>query len=71
MDLGTNTQKFLDDPLYLGLRRQRVPDREMSEFMEEFMQEMHAIFPKLLVQFEVRFAGGIKVGLRTYREVTS
>lgn len=25
----------------------------MSEFMEEFMREMRAVFPKLLVQFEV------------------
>ncbi|KAH8113965.1 hypothetical protein DFH11DRAFT_1689300 [Phellopilus nigrolimitatus] len=52
LDLGTNNEKFLDDPLYLGLRRKRVSDGEMSEFMEEFMKEMRAAFPKLLVQFE-------------------
>lgn len=54
LDLGTNNQKFLDDPLYLGLRRRRVTDQEMTEFMEEFMREMTAAFPKLLIQFEVR-----------------
>lgn len=32
----------------------------MSEFMEEFMREMHAAFPKLLVQFEVRPQSEIK-----------
>ena len=53
LDLGTNNQQFLDDPLYLGLRRRRVPDAEMTEFMEEFMREMRNHFPKLLVQFEV------------------
>jgi malate dehydrogenase (oxaloacetate-decarboxylating)(NADP+) len=52
LDLGTNTQKFLDDPLYLGLRQRRPSDEEMSEFMEEFMREMHREFPHLLVQFE-------------------
>ncbi|KAI5121722.1 hypothetical protein M0805_002115 [Coniferiporia weirii] len=52
LDLGTNNQKILDDPLYLGLRRRRVSDGEMSEFMEEFMREMRATFPKLLIQFE-------------------
>lgn len=52
LDLGTNNEKFLDDPLYLGMRRRRVSDEEMSEFMEEFMYEMHRAFPKLLVQFE-------------------
>ncbi|KAJ7185382.1 hypothetical protein C8R46DRAFT_882112 [Mycena filopes] len=52
LDLGTNTQKYLDDPLYLGLRHKRVPTAEMTEFMDEFMYEMSVAFPKLLVQFE-------------------
>ncbi len=54
LDLGTNNQNFLDDPLYLGLRQRRVPDEVMTEFMEEFMLAMSRTFPKLLVQFEVR-----------------
>jgi len=52
LDLGTNTQRYLDDPLYLGARMRRVGDAEMREFMEEFMYEMHKAFPKLLIQFE-------------------
>ncbi|KAI0783818.1 malic enzyme [Abortiporus biennis] len=52
LDLGTNNQKFLDDPLYLGLRQPRVPMEEMTEFMEEFMHEMSQVFPNLIVQFE-------------------
>ncbi|KAF8205441.1 malic enzyme [Mycena galopus ATCC 62051] len=52
LDLGTNTQKYLDDPLYLGFRRKRVPTAEMTEFMDEFMYEMSVAFPKLLIQFE-------------------
>lgn len=52
LDLGTNTQKYLDDPLYLGLRQKRVSDKEMTEFMDEFMHEMSAAFPKLMIQFE-------------------
>lgn len=52
LDLGTNTQRYLDDPLYLGLRQKRVSDDVMTEFMEEFMHEMSVNFPKLLVQFE-------------------
>jgi malate dehydrogenase (oxaloacetate-decarboxylating)(NADP+) len=52
LDLGTNTQKFLDDPLYLGIRQKRVSTEVMTEFMEEFMHEMTSAFPKLLVQFE-------------------
>jgi hypothetical protein len=54
LDLGTNNQNFLDDPLYLGLRQRRISDEVMTEFMEEFMLAMSRVFPKLLVQFEVR-----------------
>ncbi|KAF9013444.1 malate dehydrogenase [Cyathus striatus] len=52
LDLGTNTQKFLNDPLYLGVRRKRPNTAEMDEFMKEFMESMTEVFPQLLVQFE-------------------
>ncbi|KAF5315039.1 hypothetical protein D9619_007319 [Psilocybe cf. subviscida] len=52
LDLGTNTQKFIDDPLYLGVRRRRPDTVEMDEFMNEFMEAMQEVFPRLLVQFE-------------------
>ena len=53
LDLGTNTQKYLDDPFYMGIREKRVPDQEMQEFMDEFMSEMNIAFPKMMIQFEV------------------
>ena len=53
LDFGTNNEKFLEDPFYLGLRQKRVSDKEMTEFMDEFMHEMSVAFPKLMVQFEV------------------
>ncbi|KAF8221039.1 malate dehydrogenase [Tricholoma matsutake] len=52
LDLGTNTQKFLDDPLYIGARQKRPDVTEMDEFMIEFMDAMKEVFPQLLVQFE-------------------
>ncbi|KAG8906642.1 hypothetical protein FRB99_006430 [Tulasnella sp. 403] len=52
LDLGTNTEKYLSDPLYLGLRQKRVPRNKMESFMDEFMEAMREVFPKLLVQFE-------------------
>ncbi|CAA7261373.1 unnamed protein product [Cyclocybe aegerita] len=52
LDLGTNTEKFLNDPLYLGVRRRRPDTAEMDEFMKEFMAAMRDVFPQLLVQFE-------------------
>lgn len=52
LDLGTNTQRYLDDPLYIGVRRPRPLGPEMDEFMDEFMAAMKEVFPTLLVQFE-------------------
>jgi hypothetical protein len=40
--------------MYLGLRRKRISDTEMTGFMDEFMREITTVCPKLLVQFEVR-----------------
>lgn len=68
LDLGTNTQKFLDDPLYLGLRQPRVPTEEMTEFMDEFMHEMSAVFPKLLIQFEDFSTDNAFLYLSRYRD---
>ncbi|KIJ17705.1 malate dehydrogenase [Paxillus involutus ATCC 200175] len=52
LDLGTNTQRYLDDPLYIGVRRPRPSGEEMDEFMDEFMAAMKDVFPNLLIQFE-------------------
>jgi len=53
LDLGTNTQEYLDDPFYMGIREKRVSNQEMQEFMDEFMNEMSIAFPKMMIQFEV------------------
>jgi len=53
LDMGTNTQKYLDDPLYLGLRRKRpVTSEEFYEFTDEVMAALHSKFPNLIIQFE-------------------
>ncbi|PPQ67551.1 hypothetical protein CVT26_006852 [Gymnopilus dilepis] len=57
LDVGTNTEKFINDPLYLGVRRKRPGTIEaslfiMDEFMNEFMDAMKDVFPQLVVQFE-------------------
>lgn len=34
LDLGTNNEKFLADPLYLGRQEKRVPDHEVGHWFE-------------------------------------
>lgn len=53
LDLGTITQKHLDDPFYMGIRVKRVSDQEMQEIMDEFMSENDHCFPKNNDPFEV------------------
>ncbi|KAJ3821861.1 malate dehydrogenase [Lentinula raphanica] len=52
LDVGTNTQRFIEDPLYIGVRQRRPGDSEMEDFMEEFMSAISEVYPELLVQFE-------------------
>jgi len=52
LDVGTNNQQLLDDPLYLGLRRNRVRGEEYAAFVEEFVAAVQALYPKCCIQWE-------------------
>src|ERR1700761_9523578 len=52
IDVGTNNQALLDDPLYLGLRQSRVRGEEYMAFIREFVTAVQQLYPKCCIQWE-------------------
>jgi len=57
LDVGTNNQERLDDPLYVGWNHKRVTGAEYDEFVDEFVSAVKERWPEVLLQWE-DFAGG-------------
>ena len=52
LDVGTENEGYLADPLYLGLRQRRVRGGAFDAFVAEFMAAAQEVMPRALVQFE-------------------
>lgn len=52
LDLGTGNKALLEDPLYMGSRREKVSPQEELEFMDEVMIALNEKWPGIVVQFE-------------------
>lgn len=52
LDVGTNREEYLNDPLYLGLRKPRSRGPEYRALVDEFITEARRRWPNVLIQFE-------------------
>jgi malate dehydrogenase (oxaloacetate-decarboxylating) len=67
LDVGTDRQSLLDDPLYIGNRHPRVPMAEYDSFLDEFVTAVHRVFPRALLHWEDIGVSNARRGLERYR----
>lgn len=68
LDVGTNNEKLLNDPMYMGARHKRIDQDEYNAFLDRFMQAVKHRWPEAMVQFEDFAQPNAMPLLRKYRE---
>lgn len=52
LDVGTNNQTLLDDPMYMGRRHKRISQEQYDEFLDLFINAVKRRWPNVMLQFE-------------------
>ncbi len=52
LDVGTDNQALIDDPLYLGYSAPRLSDEEYYPFLDKFVTAVQRRFPDAILQWE-------------------
>jgi len=68
LDVGTNNERLLNDPLYLGYRHPRLTGTAYEEIVEKFVLGVRRSFPEALLQWEDFAKHTAFKNLERYRE---
>jgi len=68
LDVGTDRQSLLDDPLYVGNRHPRVPAEQYDDFIAAFVAAVQKVFPQALLHWEDMSPAHARRLLTRYRD---
>jgi malate dehydrogenase (oxaloacetate-decarboxylating) len=68
LDVGTNNEGLLNDPMYLGNRHARVRGAAYDAFIQKYLRTVSSMFPSALLHFEDFGADNARRILVTYRD---
>ncbi|WP_413294482.1 NAD-dependent malic enzyme [Bdellovibrio sp. HCB185ZH] len=68
LDVGTNNQTLINDPLYMGWKHPRISGDEYYQFVDEFIEAVKRRWPDVLLQFEDFAQKNASPLLKRYRD---
>ncbi|MFN7918175.1 MAG: NAD-dependent malic enzyme [Vicinamibacterales bacterium] len=67
LDVGTDNETRLNDPLYVGLRHKRIRGAAYQEFVDRFVAAVMKVFPDTVLQWEDFLKGNAIAQLERFR----
>lgn len=72
LDVGTNNESLLKDPMYMGWRHERIVGKDYDDFIESFIKALKAELPGVYLHWEDFGRENARKNLERYRdEITS
>jgi malate dehydrogenase (oxaloacetate-decarboxylating) len=68
LDVGTDNEDLLADPLYMGQRHKRIRGEQYQAFVDAFVAAVQKVFPDAVLQWEDFHKGNAIEQLRRFRD---
>lgn len=68
LDVGTNNEKLLNDPMYLGWRHKRIAGQQYDEFIGQFVSAVRKTWPNIYLHWEDFGRDNARKNLERYRQ---
>jgi malic enzyme len=68
LDVGTDNENRLNDPLYVGLRQKRIRGQDYQDFVDKFVRAVEKVYPEALLQWEDFLKGNALFQLKRFRD---